>query len=369
MRGFFWKFVLCLTPCILAGWVTAVAVAKYQRGEPGGFKLGVDLVGGTILVYEIDFRKQALESGKEDSSPLRDTAVLAEALKRRIDPNDLFNIVIRPSGGEGRVEIILPTGGTHRAKVAEEAWQKLLTAMDDKQKKEDERWESGKLDVPRGHVQELAERIHFIRCRNVWEKDLFQTKDSWKHLLDEALKPWDHLEAVKDKLYQLPVGNLTKFAEFVQRAPVPEDSDPDLSDAFIDRWIKQQAWEVLLQRVQKKWPELQAHKDELSRITPDSNEQLTTFIMAKGNVVGQAALTSLEPFLGHNPVSADFPEYAVVSQFLQENYGPSLKGISEDIKELYEQSGHSRDLTVEEVQRIKDLVSRVGSLEFRILAN
>jgi len=58
MRSFFWKFVICLVPCVLAGWVTASAVSKYLQGESGGFKIGVDLAGGTILVYEIDTRKQ-----------------------------------------------------------------------------------------------------------------------------------------------------------------------------------------------------------------------------------------------------------------------------------------------------------------------
>ena len=95
----------------------------------GGFKLGVDLVGGTILVYEIDLRKQQ-DDDKDTLRPDRDINVLAESLKRRIDPNDLYNIIIRPAGGEGRVEIILPTGGTHRTKKAEQAWNDLLEDME-----------------------------------------------------------------------------------------------------------------------------------------------------------------------------------------------------------------------------------------------
>src|SRR5438552_3973006 len=83
-----------------------------------GAKFGVDLVGGTILVYEIDLRKSAKEfdakgkkkdEGKDGKKkegevrdqaydPIRDITVLAEALKRRIDPNDLKNVTIRPSG-------------------------------------------------------------------------------------------------------------------------------------------------------------------------------------------------------------------------------------------------------------------------------
>src|SRR5438105_15911820 len=105
MRPFFWKIVICLAPCLLAGWVTSVATLKYVNGESGGFKMGVDLVGGTILVYEIDTRK--LDQGQKFDAG-QDTTLLATSLKRRIDPTDLYNITIRPAGGERRVEIILP---------------------------------------------------------------------------------------------------------------------------------------------------------------------------------------------------------------------------------------------------------------------
>ena len=58
MKSFFWKFVLCIVPVLLGTWATYRAYSNYTEGLPGGFKLGVDLVGGTILQYEIDVRKQ-----------------------------------------------------------------------------------------------------------------------------------------------------------------------------------------------------------------------------------------------------------------------------------------------------------------------
>ena len=69
MRSFFWKFVICLVPCLAAAWVTTDAVTKFVRGESGGFKLGPDLPGGTILVYEIDVRKS--KSAKETEAKAR----------------------------------------------------------------------------------------------------------------------------------------------------------------------------------------------------------------------------------------------------------------------------------------------------------
>src|SRR5690242_2823044 len=111
---FFWRTYVCLAPCAWAAWVTSWAVIHYLSGDPAAPSLnfGVDLEGGTILVYEIDLKKKA-EQGKDEKL----SSLLAESLNRRIDPNDLTNIVIRPAG-EGRVEIILPTGGVYRTQKA-----------------------------------------------------------------------------------------------------------------------------------------------------------------------------------------------------------------------------------------------------------
>src|SRR5437868_3032735 len=47
MKRFGWKIFWCLLPVVLAALVVGRAYYQYQR-EGGGFKLGVDLVGGTI---------------------------------------------------------------------------------------------------------------------------------------------------------------------------------------------------------------------------------------------------------------------------------------------------------------------------------
>jgi len=69
--------------------------------------------GGTILVYEIDTRKQQDTQGGGRGAPGHHHPA-GGFPQKRIDPNDLKNIVIRPAGGEGRVEIILPTGGRYQ---------------------------------------------------------------------------------------------------------------------------------------------------------------------------------------------------------------------------------------------------------------
>lgn len=66
--------------------------------------LGVDLQGGTILVYEIDPKKQ--EELKRNNSPIT-SKDLVEPLTQRINPSGTQEIVIRPYG-ESQLEIIVP---------------------------------------------------------------------------------------------------------------------------------------------------------------------------------------------------------------------------------------------------------------------
>jgi SecD/SecF fusion protein len=87
----------------------------------GTYRPGIDLAGGTILVYELDLEKlkqeRARSTAANPAAMSPDTPVeglsaeqmqsLAESLKRRIDPVDTRNVVIRPVGNT-RIEIILP---------------------------------------------------------------------------------------------------------------------------------------------------------------------------------------------------------------------------------------------------------------------
>jgi SecD/SecF fusion protein len=117
MKHYLSRVIICIVPVVLAALVVGWAYYKYERGE-GGFRLGVDLVGGTILVYEVDPTRQTGDVKPED---------LAAALKRRIDPADLYNVTIRPvQGNPPRVEIILPTGGLQQRNVEVENWHKLI---------------------------------------------------------------------------------------------------------------------------------------------------------------------------------------------------------------------------------------------------
>ena len=150
MKRYIGRILLCVTPVVVSLLVVGWAYAKYMKGE-GGFRLGVDLSGGTILVYEVDAAKmtdQARQTFKPED--------LAASLKRRIDPADLYNVTIRPVPGDPpRVEIILPTGGPQQARAVREAWDKLLVDV----RKEFNQPDDAYKDVPTGQINELVNRV------------------------------------------------------------------------------------------------------------------------------------------------------------------------------------------------------------------
>ncbi len=251
MKSFFWKFLVCIVPCLLALWVTINSLVKYQNGESGGFKLGPDLAGGTILVYEIDLKKGS--AGKADTDPQTTILKLAEALKKRIDPNDLFNIVIRPAGTEGRIEIILPTGGPYRMRQSVLAWNDLLKELrEDKDLKVYfERDPDAKIEVERGKFPELGDAIQNIASWSIWQDKLFKYDSSQAGFLlnDEALARLkidgafpQHKRADVEKILKAlepkkgtKVSSETAFAAEIQEAYKKYNESASEANKFVSR--------------------------------------------------------------------------------------------------------------------------------------
>src|SRR5262245_3618451 len=121
MNRFTTRILICVVPTLIAAAVVANASYRYAQGQ-GGYKLGVDLVGGTILGYSVDADKLTSDFA---------AAEMAGHLKRRIDPSDLYTVTIRPVGSS-RFEIILPTGGADQAEKERAAWAALLDKVRDK---------------------------------------------------------------------------------------------------------------------------------------------------------------------------------------------------------------------------------------------
>src|SRR5262249_39363761 len=139
---------------------------------------------------------------------------LAAALKRRIDPADLYNVTIRPLGPT-RVEIILPTGGKHQAEVEQQAWQALLNKVNDQ-------WPVKTYVVEPGHVTRLVAAVN-EQYPDVPVEEIEQfIKENQGKPGAEAGKEWDALIArVTEKWppvgYQVARGRLLKLAELVEK--------------------------------------------------------------------------------------------------------------------------------------------------------
>jgi SecD/SecF fusion protein len=355
MKPFFWKIVICLVPNLLAGWFVWQATDQFMKGK-GGFKLGVDLVGGTILVYEVDQTKSNLDSRGVDTSQKKDT--LATYLKRRIDPNDLYNIVVRMVG-DNRVEIILPTGGEHRAELVREAWKDVLTGVktDLAEKAKNYGWpripdDSDVFHVGQGKVQELAELI----------KQRMEEK-RWPELLKKK-KIWDKLkQAAKDEVpikEESQFDNEKKFPPGQYRKLVDALKNSRKAVEKIKSKAQTAAWEETLAQLEKEYPK--AGKLSPDKFSPERRDQLITYIEGDGNPIAQSARVAIAPLFPKDEKAQK------ISRSIDALYGPSMDAITNLINSHYkaeEQKGFSTD----EVERIKSLIRQVGKLEFLILAN
>ncbi|MBN1437016.1 MAG: protein translocase subunit SecD [Sedimentisphaerales bacterium] len=83
------------------GIVILVALAGYEIAK-NSFKLGIDLAGGTTLLFEIDTSDMS-ESAKSEAA---ETTI--RVLRERIDPGNQMNLIWRPQG-TSRIEIQMPS--------------------------------------------------------------------------------------------------------------------------------------------------------------------------------------------------------------------------------------------------------------------
>lgn len=114
-KDLIWKIVLIL--------IVVAASALYVYPPQEKLKLGLDLAGGTSLVYEID------ATGLEPQERKGLAQNMIPILLRRIDPTNVANIEMRPQG-DTRIEIRLPlaSADTQRRR---DAYEKALLELEE----------------------------------------------------------------------------------------------------------------------------------------------------------------------------------------------------------------------------------------------
>ena len=107
------KLVLIIVLVIVAGWTL------YPPNRT--LKPGIDLAGGTSLIYEID--TQGLEEDKKEGLAQR----MITVLRRRIDPANIQNLIWRPQGSS-RFEIQMPLASPE-ARLKRQNFEKALSEL------------------------------------------------------------------------------------------------------------------------------------------------------------------------------------------------------------------------------------------------
>src|SRR5262249_38733028 len=153
-------------------------------------------------------------------------------------------------------------------------WQSLLKAMQEKYK-------TGTLEVGRGRILELAERIQIAQSEQIWEKKLFADKEAWERVKTGAREYWAELDLflspkkfdttegkevdnpkynpkLAEQWDKLPAGDLKQFQTFVERTLA--NTTERTSEKTVQTWIRKQAWEEMMDRARKEWPMLAPHK-------------------------------------------------------------------------------------------------------------
>ena len=95
-------FALGLTPFVYNGAVAAANGQSFTAGVRESVKLGIDLAGGTNMVFQVDREKSG---GKEITGEVMDRMV--GAIGKRINPSGTEEVTVRRVG-QDRIELIVP---------------------------------------------------------------------------------------------------------------------------------------------------------------------------------------------------------------------------------------------------------------------
>src|SRR4051794_5304811 len=181
--------ILTIVVVILAAlWALFPSPAKLFRsdltfGQKINLKPGIDMQGGTSLLYDIK-----PPEGEKSSTAATYKGGLAEevmeALKKRIDPDGVKNLIWRPHG-DTRLEIQMPA--TPESRQAEELGKKLTAAREALEK----------TNVTSGEVIAAIEQSPDTATRDKRLADLAGGSKARQEIFKELTTAWDKLQAAK----------------------------------------------------------------------------------------------------------------------------------------------------------------------------
>jgi hypothetical protein len=333
----------------IAAWLLLAAILAFLGGCGGSGKTTIDseevpppvdinAAGGVILVYEMDDAQEAPAENRRDRQP--DTVKLAAQLQRRIDPEGRAGVTVRPAK-RWRFEILVPNTGKRNIETARKDWQRLL-----KQVRAD--WagklqnDQGVFEVDMGQVGELAERIRTQLQAEKWPP-LLAAKETWAELTETA----DNWNADLRQVGKIKPGDFRALARLVVDQP--------RAVAAIQHEAEMAAWKATLARLEKIYP--RAGKLDPEEFPPNHRDELVGHILAEGHLPKKV-----------DEQAAAIPAGKAIAARIDDLFGPTEDAVLASIKHHVSPDA-SWQVATDELNRIQELISRSGKLEFVILAN
>src|SRR5207248_1120820 len=142
-------------------------------------KPGIDMVGGTSLLYEI---KQP-EGGYHGQAGHTLAEQVMESLKKRVDPDGVRNLIWRPQGNT-RLEIQMPLAGKNeKSKERREAFDKA----------------QGELDATNARMGAVVDAVEHLKGDDRTKKlnELAMDSQARKELSAKLVQNWDQIQSIK----------------------------------------------------------------------------------------------------------------------------------------------------------------------------
>jgi len=341
-----WKLVLIILAAALA------AMKLYPPDKK--LKPGIDLAGGTSLIYEID--AQGLDDDQRDGLAAR----MITVLRRRVDPTDIQNLIWRPQG-DTRFEIQMPLASTDtrdKRQAYENALNELLERnvnpariLRSLQKPADER--SAELEQLSGDDPNRAEILNTLAKVYDERKALQDLRDRLDSDLAEAARRITdanldvaRIDGRRDEWANLDDEKLRQTVETFLGDPNAADADPNRITLIVE-YVK-----TFAQRIAAvgQLTDTQTGKNRQYR---EARQKLDNLILSEDQIESVLELDAKDPLrrLGIEKLMVQFPERRDIIQKVVAAYDAyrPYQGRLDDPRDL---------------QR---MLKGAGILEFRIL--
>lgn len=346
-KGIWLKIIFAIVlPVILAAWIL------YPPDQT--LKKGIDLAGGTSLIYEID--TTGLDPAEQSGLALR----MIEILRRRVDPANIQNLVWRPHGNT-RFEIQMPLA-TPQARAMRAAYLEAVNQLMSKNVMPTTILRSLKKPAQQrdadlqGFAQNDPNRLRILNDlatiydqRRAAEQQADQLEESLRHL-EEGLErlglPVEGIRAKRAELAKQDPNQLHQALDNILPTPEPNAPDPN-ARATVVEYINT----------------FRAYTETLSRLT-DPTSGLTIRYQQAIRQLDSFSLTreQLELVLEMDPRSRQRTE---AIERLKREF-PDRAGLIDQVVSAFDQYRPARG-RLDDPADLQRMLKGAGVLEFRIL--